>query len=99
MCEMNALKMGVMTTIGAAALTAGAIAGAVIVSGMGIAAASVALIVASVALGIFTLFAATNLIIGHTDLKDEKACYFFGFMKDTLTAISLLFKSCCCCKK
>ncbi len=46
MCTMTALKTGMLTTIGTAALTAGAITGSVVLGGMGIAAASVALIVA-----------------------------------------------------
>ncbi len=108
MCEMNALKMGITTTLGAAALTAGAIVGAVAVSGMGMAAASVALIVASVALGLFTLLSITAVIGGLVEgevfnPKDHdslKACFFFEFMGqvlgDILECVGGIFKKCCC---
>ncbi len=101
MCTMNALKMGIMTTVGAAALTAGAIAGAVIVGGMGMAAASTALIVASVALGVFTVWAGASLGLGlccgvFSNKKNKeslkKPCNFFLVMASLVKDIL-----CCCC--
>ncbi len=108
MAVNGTIKAGIATTLTGAALTAGAIAGAVIVGGMGMAAASTALIVASVVLGIFTLLSATTLIRGpkNENVKEEdtqRACYFFKEIAITfsnlLGCVGSTFKKCCCCKK
>lgn len=95
----GAIKTGIATTITSAALTAGAITGAVLLSAMGTA-ALVALTVASVVLGVFTLLSASCLIgggcCGDIGNGDKKACEFFGFMGELVTDI---FKCCFCCKR
>ncbi len=96
-CMTCSAKKGIATTIAAAAMTAGAITGAVIVGGMGIAAASVALIVASVVLGIFTLISG-----GGTGVE-----LFLGFDGGHIESMRFLLvdfigeffkENCCCCK-
>lgn len=78
MCILdNALKRGIATTMFTAAATVGAIAGAILVGGT----ATVALIVASVALGVFTLISLLGTTAGgfedmmanHSNPENPKA--------------------------